>query len=124
MKSGVFGLIAAEQAAKQRENSRVEKDIIPQEASVSDSEQRLSRQIFDRPHGLANFPVLRWVIRYGIFGTIVFALIIFAVILASLWSNMALLSFGIAILISLLVAVIGMGFTELIRLIVQLLIPK
>ena len=124
MKSGVFGLIAAEQAAKQRENSRVEKDIIPREAPVSDSEQRLSRQIFDRPHGLANFPVLRWVIRYGIFGTIVFALIIFAVILASLWSNMALLSFGIAILISLLVAVIGMGFTELIRLIVQLLIPK
>ena len=124
MKSGVFGLIAAEQAAKQIKTSGIKNDIMPPEVSGTDSEKRIASHLFDRPHGLANFPILRGVIRYGIFGTIVCSAILFAVTVTSLWPNMGLLSLAIASLVSLVVGVIGMGFTELIRLIVQLLIPK
>ena len=76
MKSGVFGLIAAEQAAKQIETSGINNDIMPPKVSGTDSEERIASHLFDRPHGLANFPILRWVIRYGTFGAIVFAVIL------------------------------------------------
>lgn len=124
MKSGVFGLVAAEQAAKLNKQLAVKFNAQSGVSSHKKNKRNFVNQSFDRPRGLADFPVLRWVVRYGVFGATSFASVLFIFILLSLGTNIEFWGVVFAGGASLFVAIIGIGFTELIRLITQLLIPK
>jgi fumarate reductase flavoprotein subunit len=116
IKAGVFGLLAAERMS-----------VLRKQSGTSTSTQQLDRHgsapVPDAPRGLARYPVLAATLRYGRPAAFVIA---FAVALLLAWLSWPLLGLAaplLALLVASVVAFAILSYTELVRLITELLMP-
>jgi fumarate reductase flavoprotein subunit len=125
IKSGSFGLLAAERIAALEGKSVL---IEQPKSTTTDATTFMTKPTIDSAEnavqGLARFPILRGTIRFGkvvaVGLSLVVALLIYTLSSASLGSLSVLLALGAG----LLVLVIVLGFVELIKLITEFLIPE
>ena len=118
MKSGVFGMIAAEEVATKIDKLDVSKKAIPIEPK-HDREQFS----YSQKRGLVQFPVLRFLVSYGKTFSLISA---FLALILAIWLGEPLLglkAIPLGIFLFFVVGVIGIVFTELLRMIVKLLLP-
>jgi fumarate reductase flavoprotein subunit len=116
IKAGVFGLLAAERMLVLRKHSGKS---IP----AQPPEQQSPWATSERPRGLARYPVLAATLRYGRPAAFIIAL---AVALLIAWLGWPLLGFAsplLAVLAASIVAFAILSYTELVRLITELLMP-
>jgi len=118
MKSGVFGMIAAEEVAKKNDKLDVIKKEIPIE-----TKHNVEQFSYSQKRGLVQFPVLRLLVSYGKTFSLISASL--ALILA-IWLGEPLLglkAIPLGIFLFFVVGIIGIAFTDLLRMIVKLLLP-
>lgn len=119
LKAGVFGLVAAERAAALQNRP------VPSEPSgapgVGIGYRGGNRARL--PQGLDRFPVLRATLRFGKAAGILFGLVVAAFILLVGWAPFDILAIPLAAFLGMGATALILGYTELIRLIVELLIP-
>ncbi len=118
MKSGVFGMIAAEEVAKKNDKLDEIKKEIPIEPK-----HNVEQFSYSQKRGLVQFPVLRFLVSYGKTFSLISASL--ALILA-IWLGEPLLglkAIPLGIFLFFVVGIIGIAFTELLRMIVKLLLP-
>ena len=118
MKSGVFGMIAAEEVAKKNDKLDVSKKEIPIEPK-----QNREPFSYSQKRGLVQFPVLRFLVSYGKSFSLISAFLAF---ILAIWLGEPLLglkAIPLGIFLFFVVGVIGIVFTELLRMIVKLLLP-
>ena len=124
MKSGVFGMIAAEEVADQIRKSDVGNyKKIDKESSIK-SKNIEGYPAYAEKRGLADFPILRFFVKHGI--AVSFLLGFVALVLA-VWLGEPLLglkAIPLGVFFLFFVCIIGIVFTELLRLIIKLLLPE
>lgn len=120
LKAGAFGLIAAERAAEivvanGRSRNVLQQQPVPSAAPLPPATSSAG--------GLSSFPALKLIARYGV-PTSLFLGTAVAILVAWLgWSLMAGLAIPVAVIAGALTALIGVSYTELIRLITEFLMP-
>ena len=127
MKAGVFGLIAAEQAAvlcdKPARNGPGNKlgapSLPPHLASSS-----LAVNAPPRPHRLAKYPMLRAIVGFGTLASILLSVAVAGLVLWLCWSSLGVIAIPAAGLAGLVSAVLGLSYTELVRLITDMMLPE
>jgi fumarate reductase flavoprotein subunit len=125
IKSGSFGLIAAERIAtlegKQfsiesaNQNSSTESEGLTKATSVA---------VSNAAHGLERFPILRSMIRHGKRIAIALSVLTFVISYLFLSSSLGWLGSMIALALALVVLVIVLGVVEMVTLITDFLIPE
>ena len=136
MKAGVFGLIAAERVAALKDMSVVPTTLRdePSTSLPSVSASGASRQPpaqaqaqasvpAVRPSRLAAYPMLNAVLRYGKVASIALSLIIAALVLYLAWQDFGMVAVALASVAGLVTAALALTFTELVRLITDMLLP-
>ena len=118
IKSGVFGLISAERVASLHKND------VKRDRNTTGSVQPIQNFEKQQDNGLAKFPMLSFMLRFGNIGAVFISFFVFAIIFYLCWSDMNFIAFPIAAIGGLVVGIIALSFVELIRLITDLLLPR
>jgi fumarate reductase flavoprotein subunit len=117
IKAGVFGLIAAERiAVLQRQ--------LATPAAIQQPERDSASPAPEVPRGLARYPVLSATLRYGRPAAFAIAIAVTLLITWLGWSPLGLVAPLLAVLIGAIVAFAILSYTELVRLITELLMPE
>jgi fumarate reductase flavoprotein subunit len=139
MKAGVFGLIAAERVAALEGLStgsttlRDGSSTSQPGSSASGAPRQPSAHVpasapqpaaVVRPSRLATYPMLNAVLRYGKVASIALSLIIAALVLYLAWQDLGTLAVALALLAGLVTGALALTFTELVRLITDMLLPS
>jgi fumarate reductase flavoprotein subunit len=135
MKAGVFGLIAAERVAALEDMStsattlRDGPSTSQPRASASGASRQLpasapARPPAVRPSRLAAYPMLNAVLRYGKLASIALSLIIAALVLYLAWQDFGMVAVALALVAGLVTGALALTFTELVRLITDMLLPS
>lgn len=123
IKAGTFGLLAAENAA-----TRVGKHVTtiqPRDTVASSTSQGSAPvEAITVAKGLARFPILRATLRYGRIGAIAIGLVVFVLILSSSWPTLGIVGILPAAFLGGAAAIAVLSYTELVRLITELLMPE
>ena len=120
MKAGVFGLIAAERVAELRGANRDEGD----EAATTTPPSIQATPRPPRPDRLAKYPMLRGVVRHGKAGGITLSVLVASLVLWLCWPSLENWAIPIAVGAGLVTGVLALSFTELVRLITDMLLPE
>lgn len=117
MKAGVFGLIAAERVAelKATRADGATDTPLPKPAAIP-RPRRADR--------LANYPMLKNVLKFGKPGGIVLSILVATATLWLCWPALGTLAVPVAIVAGLVTGVIALSFAELVRLITDMLLPE
>jgi hypothetical protein len=119
IKAGSFGLIAAERVAELvKGRSVVGKDPLPSATTPA-----LESTGASAPHGLDRFPMLRATIRFGNAAALIAGLLAAVLTLWISWPSWGTAQIVLAAVLALGVAIGIRSYTELVRLIAELLIP-
>lgn len=73
---------------------------------------------------MTDYPVLRLVVRYGAAGSIAASLLLLVLLILIGYPLVGWPSVPLALLLSLLLLVLGRSFTELVKLITEMLVPR
>jgi fumarate reductase flavoprotein subunit len=120
MKAGVFGLIAAERAAAL---SGLTQGVGDDEAAVTaPSSQAAPRP--PRRDRLADYPMLRGVVRHGKAGGITLSVLAATSVLWLCWPALENWAILVAVAAGLVTGVVAQSFVELVRLITDMLLPE
>lgn len=122
MKAGTFGLLAAERLA-----ALMGKQMIPDVEETRSAMHNMalppSPAIKAEPQGLARFPALRATLRHGRSAAFVAAVLGFAATLMIAWQPLGPVSLILAVALGAALCFAILCFTELVRLITELLMP-
>ncbi|MBH68417.1 MAG: hypothetical protein CMM58_08695 [Rhodospirillaceae bacterium] len=124
MKSGVFGLIAAEQTAQMLGKLPTGRIKISTNFGAPVNEFEKKKDTYYRPRGLAEFPVLRFLVEQGVLLSILCSSVAFVLILWIFFPFLGFKSIVLGSFVSFLLVIVGIGFTQLVRLIIKLLLPE
>lgn len=122
IKAGSFGLLAAERAAE-----RLGKRVAPVEARKAPSSASQGSTPVDVKAittGLARFPILRATLRYGRIAAMAIGFVVGATVLSIGWPSLGLLGLLPAVFLAGVAVIAVLSYTELVRLITELLIPE
>lgn len=119
VKSGAFGLIAAERVAALRETTTAQPDRVAL-AGTAPPPATLPAV----PHGLDGYPMLRGIVALGTTGAVLFAALVTGLTVWLCWPWMGMMAIPAAALVGVVAAVVALSFVELVRLITELLLPQ
>jgi FAD binding domain-containing protein len=123
IKAGVFGLLSAERIAVLQKKSVPPVPISQLQPERDGGTARGRSPTPDVPRGLARYPVLRATLRYGRPAAFAIAIAVALLVMWLGWSPLGLVAPLLAILIGAAVAFAILSYTELVRLITELLMP-
>lgn len=119
VKAGTFGLLAAEHAASVLEPARKTASSAPAHEASSYPAPGPGA-----PQGIARYPVLRLTLRHGRKAAVALGIASFAAISLMSWSALGLWSLPLALAGAAIVAFAILSYTELVRMITDLLMPE
>ena len=73
---------------------------------------------------MSDYPVLRFIVRFGTAGSVALGVIVFASIAYLGYSALGGLAIALGIMVGIVLFILGKSYAELVRLITDMLLPK